>query len=117
MLSTFPQVLAQAESVRMPIYIPWVAMSLLVVGALGWLVAAILGFSRARAFGASARWFALSAVCLLIYHVQWVVLALYGINERDPANVLQMAAFFNLFVALAAVCAVAGFMRLTNPKP
>ena len=117
MLSTFPQVLAQAELTRMPSYFPWVALSLLAAGALGWLIAAALGFSRARAFGASARWFALSAVCLLVYHIQWIVFAIYGASERNAGNVVGMAAFFNLFVALAAVCAILGFVRLTDPRP
>jgi len=117
MLSTFPQVLAQAEAVRMPSYFPWVAVSLLGAGALGWLIAAVLGFSRARVFGASARWFALSAVCLLVYHIQWIVFAIYGASERHVGNVVGMAAFFNLFVALAAVCAILGFVRLTDPRP
>lgn len=117
MLSTFPQVLAQAEPLRVPSYFPWVVMTLLGAGALGWLIAAVLGFSRARVFGASARWFALSAVCMLIYHIQWIVFAVYGANERNTDNVVGMAAFFNLFAALGAVCAIVGFVRLTNPKP
>lgn len=117
MLFTLTQVLAQAEPVRIPSYFPWVALSLLALGGVGWLVAVVLGFARARVFGASARWFALSAVCMLVYHVQWFVFAVYGMGERNPGNVLGMAAFFNLFVALAALCAVIGFVRLTNPGP
>jgi hypothetical protein len=117
MLFTLTQVLAQAEPVRIPSYFPWVAMTLLTAGGVGWLVAAVLGFARARVFGASARWFALSAVCLLIYHVQWLVFAVYGVGERNPGNVLGMAAFFNLFVALGGLCAVIGFVRLTKPGP
>ena len=93
-----------------------VIVSLLVAGLLGWLVAAVLGFARARAYGESPRWFAISAVCLLLYHVQWFVFAVYGINERNLENVVGMAAFFNLFVALGAVCAIVGFMRMNTAR-
>jgi hypothetical protein len=110
----------QAESAdqayRAPSYFLWVALLLLAAGALGWLVAAVLGFTRARVFGAAARWFALSAACLVIYHLQWLVLAV-GIAGRGTDIVLSLGAFFNLFVFLAAVCAIIGFTRFTNPGP
>ena len=116
MLSSYMTVFAQAGTMRLPSYFPWVVMGLLIVGGLGWLIAAALGFARARVFGESPRWFALSAVCLLLYHVQWFVFAVYGINEKNPENVVGVAAFFNLFVALGAVCAVIGFMRMNDPR-
>ena len=117
MLLTFTLGLAQAEPMRIPAYFPWVAMGSLCVGGLGLLIAAVLGFARARAFGESPRWFAISAVCLLLNQVQWVVFAVYGLNEKNMESVLGMAAFFNIFVALGAVCAIIGFMRLSNLKP
>ena len=107
---------AALAQMRGPSYFPWIAFGLLSLGALGWLIAAALGFARARAFGESPRWFALSAVCLLLYHVQWLVFAVYGINEKNPENVIGVAAFFNLFVALGAVCAIVGFMRMNDPR-
>ena len=113
MLSSFVAAFAQ---MRLPSYFPWVVMGLLCVGGLGWLIAAALGFARARAFGESPRWFAISAVCLLLYHVQILVFVVYGINETNPENVLAMGAFFNLFVALGAVCAIVGFMRMNDPR-
>ena len=113
---TFTHALAQAEPMRIPAYFPWVALGLLGLGGLGWLIAAVLGFARARAFGESPRWFAVSAVCLLLYHVQWFVFAVYGMNEGNLENVIGMAAFFNLFVALGALCAIVGFMRLVGPR-
>lgn len=100
----------------LPSYFPWVAFGLLSVGGLGWLIAAAMGFARARAFGESPRWFAISAVCLLLYHVQWIVFVIYGINESNPESLLAMGAFFNLFVALGAVCAIVGFMRMNDPR-
>ena len=116
MLSSYLTAFAQAGPMRLPSYFPWVVLGLLGVGGLGWLIAAALGFARARAFGESPRWFAISAVCLLLYHVQWFVFAIYGINEANSENVFGMAAFFNLFVALGAVCAIIGFMRMNDPR-
>jgi hypothetical protein len=103
---------AQADQAyRAPTYFVPVALLLLSLGALGWLVAAVLGFTRARVFGASARWFALASVCLLIYHLQWVLLAV-GIMDQGTDMVLSVGAFFNL-----SVCAIIGFTRFTNPRP
>jgi hypothetical protein len=113
MPATFTTALAQ-NTLRLPAYFPWVVIGLLGVGGLGWLIAAALGFARARVYGEPARWFAVSAVCLLLYHVQWFVFAVYGINEKNSENVVGVAAFFNLFVALGAVCAVVGFTRMTG---
>src|SRR5256714_6675025 len=48
MLLTFTRALAQAEPMRIPAYFPWVALGLLGAGGLGWLIAAVLGFPRAR---------------------------------------------------------------------
>ncbi len=116
MLPNFAHALAQGGTLRLPAYFPWVVLGLLGVGGLGWLIAAALGFARARAYGEPARGFAVSAVCLLLYHVQWFVFAVYGINERNTENVVGVAAFFNLFVALGAVCAVVGFARMNAPR-
>ena len=101
---------------RLPYFFPWVVLGLLCVGALGWLIAAALGFARARAFGESPRWFAISAVCLLLYHVQIFVFVIYGISEQNTESLLAMGAFFNLFVALGAVCAIVGFMRMNESR-
>ncbi len=114
MLSSCTALLAQ---MRGPSYFPWIAFGLLSLGALGWLIAAALGFARARAFGESPRWFAISAVCLLLYHIQIFVFVIYGISEQNPESLLAMGAFFNLFVALGAVCAIIGFMRMNDPRP
>jgi len=101
----------------LPSYFPWVGFGLLSLGGLGWLIAAAMGFARARAFGESPRWFAISAVCLVLYHIQIFVFVIYGINEStNPESLLAMGAFFNLFVALGAVCAIVGFMRMNDPR-
>ena len=107
---------AADQAYRVPSYFLWVALLLLAGGALGWLVAAVLGFTRARVFGSAARWFALSAACLVVYHLQWLVLSV-GIADRGSDLVLSLGAFFNLFVFLAAICAIIGFTRFTNPRP
>ncbi|HYE66427.1 MAG TPA: hypothetical protein VD966_12640 [Pyrinomonadaceae bacterium] len=114
MLAASLIMLAQAETrYTPPVYFGIVVLILLIAGVVGWLVAAVLGFARARAFGPSIRWFALASVCLIIYHLQFLVLAL-GIIQNDSELVLGVGAFFNLFVVLASVCAIIGFVRLTS---
>jgi hypothetical protein len=108
--------LAQTETRwKEPTYFVFVLVGLLLVGALGWLVAAVLGFARAKAFGPAVRWFAIAAVCLLIYHLQWLVIA-FGAIQNDSDIVLGFGSFFNLFVVLGSVCAIFGFIKLTNPR-
>ena len=108
--------LAQASNrYTPPSYFLPVVILLLVGGVIGWLVAAVLGFARARAFGPSTRWFAIAAVFMLIYHLQFLLIAL-GIILEDPNMTLSVGAFFNLFAVLAAICSIMGFVRLTNPR-
>jgi hypothetical protein len=37
-------------------------------------------------------------------------------NSADLSLALGIGAFFNLFVVLGAVCAIMGFVRMTNPR-
>lgn len=112
-----PSLLAQSEAsvYNLPSYFTPVFIALLVAGALGWLVAAVLGFARARAFGASTRWFSLAALSLLIYHVQWLALV-FTITLNDSKLVFIVLATLNLFVVLGAICTVIGFVRLTATR-
>jgi hypothetical protein len=89
---------------------------LFIAGTLGWLIAAVLGFARARAFGSSTRWFALAAVCMLIFHLYLVVFAWIGTTETDMDKVLSIGSFIILFPTLGALCAIVGFVRLTDPR-
>lgn len=107
--------LAQNQTYTPPAYFGLVVVLLLVAGVVGWIIAAVLGFARARAFGPSTRWFALASVCLIIYHLQFLVLAV-GVIQNDADLALGAGAFFNLFVVLASVCAIIGFVRLTDPR-
>ena len=108
--------LAQAEAqYTAPSYFYVVFLALLALGIVGWLIAAVLGFARARAFGPSTRWFALAAICLLIYNLHWVLFGLSFIIASNDA-VLAVGTFINLFVVLGAICAIMGFIRLTNPR-
>lgn len=116
MLPNFLGALAQAAPSQFSMSLAWVVFGLLGVGGLGWLIAAALGFARARVYGEPARWFAVSSVCLLLYHVQWVVLAIYGLNQKSPENVAHAIAFFNLFIVLGAICAIVGFARMNAPR-
>ncbi|HEX8072832.1 MAG TPA: hypothetical protein VF546_22995 [Pyrinomonadaceae bacterium] len=86
---------------------------LFLLGLVGWLVAAVLGFTRARAFGPSTRWFALAAVCLLVFHLYLLLFAFLGTTERDMDKLLSIGSFISLFPALGALCAILGFVRLT----
>jgi hypothetical protein len=113
---SFTHALLQAEPMRIPMHFILVVVSLVCLGGLGWLIAAALGFARARAFGDSARWFAISAVCLLLNQIQWIVFAIYGMSDRSEENVLVLGEFFNLFVVLGAICAIVGFMRMVGPR-
>ena len=104
-----------------PVYFFVVTLILLVAGGVGWLIAAVLGFARSPAFGPSARWFSYAAVCLIIYHLQFLlfgVLVFLGMSETqvDLSAALGRGAFFNLFVVLGAICAILGFVRMTSPR-
>jgi hypothetical protein len=108
--------LAQADTTfREPGYFAPVVLSLLVLGAIVWLIAAVLGFARARAFGPSARWFSFASVCLILFHLQFIALG-FGVLTKDNDLVFGLLTFFNIFVLLAGVCAIVGFIRLTNPR-
>jgi hypothetical protein len=121
MLLSLAFLILQDEGLRgtPPSYFFPVFIGLLVAGGLGWLIAAVLGFARARAFGASTRWFSFAAVCLLLYHMQWILLgfvAIMGAQRNDSSSVITFGAFLNVFVLLGACCAIMGFVRLTNPR-
>lgn len=98
-----------------PAYFGPTILALFLLGAVGWLVAAVLGFARARAFGASARWFSFASICLLLFHLQFLALG-FGVITNDNNLVFTLLTFFNLFVILGAGCAIMGFIRLTNPR-
>jgi Na+/phosphate symporter len=112
-------ILQEGMRAQQPSYFVPVLLGSLVAGGVGWLIAAVLGFARARAFGASTRWFSFAAVALLLYHVQFILLgfvAIMGAQQNDFDSVLGFGAFFNVFVLIGAFCAIMGFLRLTNPR-
>lgn len=119
MLTSFAVLLFQeGMTANQPSFFMPVFIALLFAGGIGWLIAAVLGFARARAFGASTRWFSFAAVCLLLYNIYWVVVgfvAMLGAQQNNFDAVLVVGAFLNGFVVLGAVCAILGFVRLTNP--
>ena len=104
-----------------PTYFFLVTLLLLIAGGVAWLIAAVLGFARSPAFGSSARWFSYAAVCLIIYHLQFLLFGLFvflGASQNTPdfTTALGIGSFFNLFVVLGAICAIMGFVRMTNPR-
>jgi uncharacterized membrane protein YhdT len=116
MFAAFLFTLVQVETTyTQPSYFTPVVLGLLLAGAVGWLIAAVLGFARARAFGASARWFSIGAVLLLLFHLQFLLLA-FGLVTSNMDLVWGLLSFFNIFVVLAAICAIIGFVRLTDPR-
>jgi hypothetical protein len=108
--------LAQVETTfRQPSYFIPVMVGMFLLGLIGWLIAAVLGFARARAFGPSARWFTFAAVSLVLFHLQFLA-AGFGVVTNDSNLAFSILTFFNLFVLIAAFCAIMGFIRLTNPR-
>ena len=104
-----------------PAYFVIVTLLLLIAGGIAWLIAAVLGFARSPAFGPSARWFSYAAVCLIIYHLHFLLFGIFVFmgmtqNSTDLTTALGIGAFFNLFVLLAAICAIMGFVKMTNPR-
>jgi len=114
-------VLQQQMRATQPGYFFFVTLVLLIAGGVGWLIAAVLGFARSPAFGPSARWFSYAAVCLIIYHLHFLlfgVFAFMGMTQSPPdlSTALGIGSFFNLFVVLGAFCAVMGFVKMTSPR-
>ena len=108
--------LAQVETTaNKPTYFIPVFLGMFLIGAVAWLIASVLGFARARAFGPSARWFSFAAVCLLLFHIQIIAVG-FGMVTNDTSLAFSILTFLNLFVILGAVCAIMGFVRLTSPR-
>jgi hypothetical protein len=107
---------AQVETTfTKPTYFIPVFLAMFLIGAVAWLIASVLGFARARAFGPSARWFTFAAVCLLLFHIQIIAVG-FGVVTNDTSLAFSILTFLNLFVILGAFCAIMGFIRLTSPR-
>ncbi|MEO7969833.1 MAG: hypothetical protein ABI698_00935 [bacterium] len=116
MLIFLVTLLAQVNTTfRQPSYFGPVIATMFLLGAIAWLVAAVLGFARARAFGPSTRWFTFTAVCMLLFHIQFLAVG-FGVLTNDSSFVFTVLTFFNFFVILGAICAIVGFIRLTTPR-
>ena len=115
MIATLALLTKVETAFREPSYFAPVMLSMLALGAVTWLVAAVLGFARAKAFGPSARWFSFAAVSLILFHLQFILLG-FGLLTKDNSLVFGLLTFFNIFVIIAAVCAIMGFVRLTSPR-
>lgn len=113
MLNALPFVLAQANEsqVILPGYFLPVFAVLMIGGALGWLIAAVLGFGRAKSAGSSARWFALAAACLFFFHVQMLVMGFASL-KGNAGLAFPLVSALNLFILLAAICSIIGFRQM-----
>jgi uncharacterized membrane protein YhdT len=108
--------LGQVETTaNKPGYFIPVFLGMFLLGAVAWLIAAVLGVARARAFGPSARWFSFAAVCLLLFHIQIIAVG-FGVVTNDTSLAFSILTFLNLFVILGAVCAIMGFISLTSSR-
>ena len=109
-------VLAQVQTTvnKASSFIP-IFLGMLLLGIVVSLIAAVLGFARARAFGPSAKWFSYAAVCLLLFHIQLLAVG-FGVISNDTNFASSVVAFFNFFIILSALCAIMGFIRLTSPR-
>ncbi len=109
-------ILMQVETTfHEPDYFAPAILVMLALGAVTWLIAAVLGFARARAFGPSARWFSFAAVCMLLFHLQFIGWG-FGFLTKDNTLIFTLLTFFNLFVILGAICVIMGFVRMTSPR-
>jgi hypothetical protein len=116
MLAASMVMLAQVETTfTKPTYFIPVFLAMFLIGAVAWLVASVLGFARARAFGPSARWFTFAAVCLLLFHIQIIAVG-FGVVTNDTSLAFSILTFLNLFVILGAFCAIMGFIKITSPR-
>ena len=104
-----------ANTFHQPSYFAPVMIAMFLLGGIAWLVAVVLGFARARAFGPATRWFSFAAVCLLLFHIQFLALG-FGVLTNDTNFVFTVLTFFNFFVILGAICTIIGFIRLTSPR-
>jgi hypothetical protein len=116
MLLASMQALQAQQAQSFPGYFNLVVLLLLILGALGWLVAAALGFSRARAYGPAVRWFALAAACMLLFHLHILLIGVAG-SQGANSSAVTLTAFVPLFIVLAAACAILGFTRFNHPEP
>jgi hypothetical protein len=119
-LSALPLVLAQADAqtsqVVLPSYFVPIFFVLMVGGVLACLVAAVLGFGRARAHGSHARWFALAAVCLLLYHLQLLAMGFAGL-KGNAGLAFPLITTLNLFIVLGGLCLIIGFIKMKAASP
>lgn len=121
MLHGLPLILAQADRQAaqvydLPSYFLPIFSVLMLGGALSWLIAAVLGFGRARAFGPHVRWFALAAVCMLLYQIHFLLMSFASISGKGSLA-FPLITSLNLFILLAAICAIIGFIKMKASPP
>jgi len=121
MLHRLALILAQADGQAaqvydLPSYFLPIFSVLMIGGALCWLIAAVIGFGRARAFGPHVRWFALAAACLFLYQIHFLLMSFASISGKGSLA-FPLITSLNLFILLGAICAVIGFMKMKATAP
>lgn len=112
----FAQTDTQSAQVILPSYFVPIFFAMMVAGLLGCLIAAVLGFGRSRVHGGHACWFAIAAVCLVLYHVQLLVMG-FAALKANASIAFPLITLLNLFIFLAAVCIIMGFFKMRVAKP
>ncbi len=116
MLAASMVTFAQVETTfTKPTYFVPVFLAMFLIGAVAWLIASVLGFARARAFGPSARWFSFAAVSLLLFHIQFIAVG-FGVVTNDTSLAFSILTFFNFFIIVGAFCTIMGFIKMTSPR-
>ncbi|MEO6391167.1 MAG: hypothetical protein ABIP75_04890 [Pyrinomonadaceae bacterium] len=112
----FLQNSATVSNYEIPKYFVPVFVLLLIVGLVGSLVAFVLGRGRARTGGPAVKWFSFAALALLFYYLQWFVWV-YAISRQSTTLIWLLISFNTLFVFVAVVCAIMGFMQIKGAEP
>lgn len=109
--------LQEPQVLQPPSYFLPVIVILFFASFLAWLVAVVLGFSRVRAYGSSAKWFALAAMCMVLWLLQFVLIGVVLVKpEQNTELFFVTGAFLPLLFGLAGVCMIMGFVRMTDTE-
>ena len=73
----------------------------------------VLGFRKMKSVSKEICWFAFAGVFLLLYFLEWFAVIVVIANNNMTLTWL-LAAFINLPIVIAAVCAIVGLLKLKD---